>query len=219
MKSNKSLKEFFIAIGQIFLWIIGTIIAMGSARMFAKWFVPQAVAQFPFLIYLTPLFVFATFALFLSKRLRDKTKKLFLNLFKRLFRFIQKLFKKTTIKGLLFPEDGINRLVANILVIPFWIYIYGQIIFYYEIDSAFLVYVCFFIPIFFYTRYLWFEKSRNRIFYGIFDKFKFNLKQFNTEVFNTTSNADELKKYAELRDKGIITEEEFQAKKTILLDL
>jgi len=64
-----------------------------------------------------------------------------------------------------------------------------------------------------------FKKFRNRIFYGIFDKFKFNLKQFNTEVFNTTSNADELKKYAELRDKGIITEEEFQAKKKLLLDL
>ena len=33
------------------------------------------------------------------------------------------------------------------------------------------------------------------------------------------SNADELKKYADLRDQGIITEEEFQAKKKILLDL
>ena len=62
------------------------------------------------------------------------------------------------------------------------------------------------------------KKSRNRIFYGIFDKFKFNLKQFNSEVFNTTSKADELKKYAELRDQGIISEEEFQAKKKKLLD-
>ena len=33
------------------------------------------------------------------------------------------------------------------------------------------------------------------------------------------SNADELKKYADLRDQGIITEEEFQAKKKQLLDL
>ena len=33
------------------------------------------------------------------------------------------------------------------------------------------------------------------------------------------SNADELKKYADLRDQGIITEEEFQAKKKKLLDL
>ena len=33
------------------------------------------------------------------------------------------------------------------------------------------------------------------------------------------SNADELKKYADLRDQGIITEVEFQAKKKKLLDL
>jgi len=33
------------------------------------------------------------------------------------------------------------------------------------------------------------------------------------------SNADELKKYADLKDQGIITEEEFQAKKKQLLGL
>ena len=82
-----------------------------------------------------------------------------------------------------------------------------------------LVWLFLFAPIFFYTRYLWFEKSRSKIFYGIFDKFKSNFRKFNTEVFNTTSNADELKKYAELRDQGIITEEEFVAKKKKLLDL
>ena len=38
-------------------------------------------------------------------------------------------------------------------------------------------------------------------------------------VKSNISDADELKKYAELRDQGIITEEEFQAKKKILLDL
>ena len=86
-------------------------------------------------------------------------------------------------------------------------------------EDHFLLWVFFLIPIIFVNRYLWFEKSRNRIFYGIFDKLKFNLKQFNTEVSNTTSNADELKKYADLRDKGIISEEEFQAKKKKLLDL
>jgi len=59
---------------------------------------------------------------------------------------------------------------------------------------------------------MWFEKSRNRIFYGIFSIFK-------PRVYTTTSNADELKKYAELRDQGIITEEEFQSKKKSLLDL
>ena len=129
------------------------------------------------------------------------------------------LLKKSTLKSLLLPKNKFGRLVVNVLFIPFWVYIFRQIILYYEIDEAFLGYVCFFSPIFFYTRYLWFEKSRKRIFYGIFDKLKFNLKQFNTEVFNTTSNADELKKYADLRDQGIITEEEFEAKKKKLLDL
>ena len=70
---------------------------------------------------------------------------------------------------------------------------------------------------FFITRYIWFEKSRDRIFYGLFNKFKFpNLE---ARIYTNTSNADELKKYADLRDQGIISEEEFQAKKKKLLDL
>ena len=69
------------------------------------------------------------------------------------------------------------------------------------------------------TRYIWFQKSRNRIFYGLFDKFKINFKKFEPRIYTTSSNADELKKYAELRDQGIITEEEFQSKKSKLLDL
>ena len=229
MKSNKNLKEFLIAIGQIFLWIIGTIIVMGSARMFAKWFVPQAVAQFPFLIYLSPFFTVAVFALFLSKRLREKTKKVFLNLVKKLYKIISQAIKKISIKELLFPENKFGRFVANVLFIPFWLLIWSlfdahyEWSYYIDYDDEFfrfcLVYFFLIAPMFFYTRYLWFEKSRNRIFYGLFDKLKFNLKQFKTEVLHTTSNADELKKYAELRDQGIITEEEFQAKKKQLLDL
>ena len=134
--------------------------------------------------------------------------------------------KKDGIKGIIFPKNKFARLIVNVYFISFWYLIYRESL--YWLDNNYILYIepdsflglfLFFIPIFFYTRYLWFEKSRNRIFYGIFDKFKFNLKQFNTEVFNTTSNADELKKYAELRDKGIITEEEFQAKKKNLLDL
>ena len=39
------------------------------------------------------------------------------------------------------------------------------------------------------------------------------------QIKTNLSNADELKKYADLRDQGIITEEEFQAKKKKLLDL
>ena len=38
-------------------------------------------------------------------------------------------------------------------------------------------------------------------------------------VKSNISDADELKKYADLKDQGIITEEEFQAKKKKLLDL
>ena len=71
------------------------------------------------------------------------------------------------------------------------------------------------IPKFFTTRYIWFEKSRDRIFFGLFNKFK----KFEPIKYIVTSNADELKKYALLRDQGIITEEEFQSKKKKLLDL
>ena len=45
-----------------------------------------------------------------------------------------------------------------------------------------------------------------------------NIK-FRPRIYTTTSNADELEKYAELKDQGIITEDEFQAKKKKLLDL
>ena len=51
---------------------------------------------------------------------------------------------------------------------------------------------------------------------SLFDKF--NFKKYEPRIYRTTSNADELKKYADLRDQGIISEEEFQAKKKKLLD-
>ena len=44
-------------------------------------------------------------------------------------------------------------------------------------------------------------------------------KEVDKQLDKNLSNADELKKYADLRDQGIITEEEFQAKKKKLLDL
>ena len=44
-------------------------------------------------------------------------------------------------------------------------------------------------------------------------------KSQNTVVPNTTSSADELKKYKELLDSGVITQEEFDAKKKQLLGL
>ena len=53
----------------------------------------------------------------------------------------------------------------------------------------------------------------------IVKKFCFPKVILTKQVKPDLSNADELKKYADLRDQGIITEEEFQAKKKKLLDL
>ena len=60
-----------------------------------------------------------------------------------------------------------------------------------------------FTPIILFTWYFWNENIKLR-----------------PRIYTTTStNADELKKYSDLRDQGIITEEEFLAKKKKLLDL
>ena len=128
------------------------------------------------------------------------------------------------------PKNKFLRLLINVVLIVVWIGSYvivdGQLLwksaFWYNLTGAITIggilimpFIIVLIPIFFTTRYIWFEKSRNRIFYGLFNKFR----KFQPRIYTTTSNADELKKYAELRDKGIITEEEFQFKKKKLLDL
>ena len=128
------------------------------------------------------------------------------------------------------PKNKFLRLLINVVLIVVWIGSYvivdGQLLwksaFWYNLTGAITIggilimpFIIVLIPIFFTTRYIWFEKSRNRIFYGLFNKFR----KFQPRIYTTTSNADELKKYAELRDKGIITEEEFQSKKKKLLDL
>jgi len=140
-------------------------------------------------------------------------------------------------KRLLLPENKISRLFINILFIVIWLpsglYLhvwlsdlieYLNYSFYWDIYSNIRIYLFFsalFAPIVFGTRYIWFKKTRDKIFNGFFDKFNFNvdLKKLEPRIYTTTSNADELKKYADLRDQGIITEEEFQAKKKKLLDL
>ena len=58
-----------------------------------------------------------------------------------------------------------------------------------------------FSPIIFFTWFFWNENIKLRL-----------------RKYTTTSNADELKKYADLKNQGIITEVEFQAKKKKLLD-
>ena len=123
-------------------------------------------------------------------------------------------------KRLYLPENKFARLVVNVLFIS--VYVPGIVYLapgfenllediFGEQPLLFSYYLPLLAPIFFYTRYLWFEKSRKKIFFGLFDKlkillkhlfkqFKINFKEFNTEVFNMTSSADELKKYAELKD-------------------
>ena len=124
------------------------------------------------------------------------------------------------------PKNKFLRLLINIGLIVGWLYTYfyidGQLLweskFWYNItglininNTLIVPFLILLIPIFFITRYIWFEKSRNRIFYGLFSKFQ-------PRIYTTISNADELKKYSELKDQGIITEDEFQAIKKKLLD-
>ena len=139
------------------------------------------------------------------------------------------------------PKNKFLRLLINVVLIVGWFLNYGSITWkVYLSDYDFVLkddkfifpvgdivlfwtsHILFlFLPIFFITRFIWFEKSRKRTFYGLFDKFNFNvdLKKLEPRIYSNTSNADELKKYSDLRDQGIITEEEFQAKKKKLLDL
>jgi len=79
-----------------------------------------------------------------------------------------------------------------------------SVIFGLNIYNVIAVWPYFLAPIIFYlvgtiyfSKYLWFSNSKSK----------------------KHTNADELKKYADLRDQGIITEEEFQAKKKKILDL
>ena len=141
-------------------------------------------------------------------------------------------------KRLPLPKNKFLRLLINVVLIVVYYFVYSAITFelmfsrfddyWYRLTNwlgawgnLVLNLSIFLLPIFFITRYIWFEKSRKRTFYGLFDKFNFNvdLKKLEPRIYLNTSNADELKKYSDLRDQGIITEEEFQAKKKKLLDL
>ncbi len=128
------------------------------------------------------------------------------------------------------PKNKFLKLLINIGFIVGWFFvvkhiwepIHFQIIWFFnkfanpfDLIYTFQTLLVLVIPIILFTRYVWFEKSRNRIFFGLFNK----LKSIEPRIYTNTSNADELKKYADLRDQGIITEEEFQAKKKKLLNL
>ena len=140
-------------------------------------------------------------------------------------------------KPFILPKNKFLRLLINVFLIVAW-FIFYCLIFYlldkwtlstnnwaiYDFITGVYIFrlplipiLIILIPWLLITRYIWFQKSRNRIFYGLFDKL--NFKKFEPRIYTTSSNADELKKYADLRDQGIITEEEFQSKKKKLLDL
>ncbi len=145
-------------------------------------------------------------------------------------------------KRLELPRNKFLKLLINVGFIVGWYfpvaYIYApiqrQIIWFfnkfanpYEDIYNLLNILVLLVPMILVTRYIWFEKSRNKIFYGLFGKLKkiepriyiSKLKNLEPRIYTNTSNADELKKYADLKDQGIITEDEFQAKKKKLLDL
>ena len=87
------------------------------------------------------------------------------------------------------PKNKFLRLIINIGLIFVWIflsrnplfYVQNKIILYFELysydffKSIYKIFINIFhyLPMFFITRFIWFEKSRNRIFYGLFDKLKY----------------------------------------------
>ena len=92
------MKKFVRVVGLIILYLILAAFLMATAGMFARWFLAvMLMSDFWYLVYIYPFINVGGLILFLNKRLREKTKKVFLNLFKKLFRLIQKSYKKTTI--------------------------------------------------------------------------------------------------------------------------
>ena len=220
----KSLKGFLKFLGYILLLLIG----LGTAQKFPQWFAPYLLAN-PILV--LPIFLLIIGGLLaFNKRLR----KVFVNI-------CRELYKNSQFLRVLIPKNKLTRFVFYIGFVFVWLAVWGFII-----DASIPKYpngdtrgysqvedlinaICVFVPIFFITPLLWLEDILN-----IFKKFKdipntfINGKKETKRRIKSTikslsksniSDADELKKYAELRDQGIITEEEFQAKKKILLDL
>ena len=129
-------------------------------------------------------------------------------------------------KRLKLPKNKFLRLIVNVSFLSIWTLIfikflesnsyslfnsylnYLEIIILYLISTSFLIILIF-------KREEIFDRTKKIIKKNLLSK----LKKFEPKIYTTTSNADELKKYAELRDQGIITEEEFQSKKSKLLDL
>ena len=124
------------------------------------------------------------------------------------------------------PKNKFLRLIVNVSFLSIWTLIFLKFLESnsYSLLNSYLNYLEIIILYLFTTLFaiiLIFKREE------IFDRTKkiikknllSNFKKFESRIYKTTSNADELKKYSLLRDQGIITEEEFQSKKKKLLDL
>ncbi len=227
-RSQLTLLKVFGIAGQIFLYLIGLVIILGAARVFATWFVRDVLVNNPYLIPLVVPIIFGFLILLASKKLRHKAKQASLNLFKKLFKLPKKLYKRSQ---LLVPKNILTRLVLNIGFVVIWngvcILISDYIRdFHWWLKMSPLyvpfMWTVFLPPILFITFILWYKNIKD-----IPNTFIKAKKETTRRLKSTTkylsksniSDADELKKYADLRDQGVITEEEFQAKKRQLLDL
>lgn len=63
------------------------------------------------------------------------------------------------------------------------------------------------------------NKSTFNIEANFFDSWVKSIEETRSGKYRTSSNLDDLEKLAELKDKGIITQEEFEKKKKAILDL
>ena len=132
------------------------------------------------------------------------------------------------------PKNKITRLVLNIGFVVVWMFVFASILeFLEDLDIRLTVYegtpqyylilTLLSAGILFFTQFLWLPNGFRDI-TNTFSKIKKETKKRVKSILkylskSNISDAEELKKYAELRDNGIITEEEFKFKKKQLLDL
>ena len=124
------------------------------------------------------------------------------------------------------PKNKFLRLIVNVSFLSIWTLIFLKFLESnsYSLFNSYLTYLeiiilylstTSFLIILIFKRQEIFDRTKKIIKKNLLS----NLKKFESRIYKTTSNADELKKYSLLRDQGIITEEEFQSKKKKLLDL
>ena len=137
----------------------------------------------------------------------------------------KKLYKESQS---LVPENKLTRLVLNIGFVVAWHRVcilidnnnyVRSLELYWSPQYVFFIFTLLLTPILLITLFLWYKDIPNT-FINAKKETKRRLKTTaNSLSKSNISDADELKKYADLKDQGIITEDEFQAKKKKLLDL